>query len=85
MSLQECQERFMPKTEPFDRHADLYDGWFDSHRWAFLSEVEALRGFLPSFVVLAAAKERGLYPSWVGRETEWKPKPLGGQSGRELP
>jgi SAM-dependent methyltransferase len=38
----------MPKTEPFDRHGADYDAWFDSHQWAFLSEVEALRGFLPT-------------------------------------
>jgi len=37
----------MPKTGPFNRHAEAYDAWFDAHRWAFLSEVEALRRFLP--------------------------------------
>ncbi len=38
----------MPKTEPFDRHTEAYERWFDANRWAWLSEVEAIRRFLPS-------------------------------------
>ena len=37
----------MPKIEPFERYAEDYDAWFDSHPWAFRSEVEALRRFWP--------------------------------------
>ncbi len=37
----------MPGTGPFERYPDAYDAWFDTHKWAFLSEVEALRGFMP--------------------------------------
>lgn len=33
----------MPKSEPFERHADRYDDWFEAHREAYESEVAALR------------------------------------------
>ncbi len=35
------------RTAPFEKYARDYDAWFDAHRWAFLSEVGAIRRFLP--------------------------------------
>jgi len=32
---------------PFERYPEAYDAWFDAHTWAFLSEAEAIRGFMP--------------------------------------
>jgi SAM-dependent methyltransferase len=37
----------MPKTQPFEAYATDYDAWFDRHRWAYLSELEAVRRLLP--------------------------------------
>ena len=37
----------MSKAEPFDRHATEYDNWFVSHRFAYESELEAVRQRLP--------------------------------------
>ncbi|WP_297501463.1 class I SAM-dependent methyltransferase [Thermococcus sp.] len=37
----------MPKTEPFERHHDRYENWFERHRYAYLSELEAVRRLLP--------------------------------------
>ncbi|MFB1064649.1 class I SAM-dependent methyltransferase [Natrinema sp. H-ect4] len=37
----------MPKSEPFERHADRYDDWFEANPDAYRSEVEALRRLLP--------------------------------------
>lgn len=37
----------MSKAEPFDRHATEYDNWFISHRFAYESELEAVRQHLP--------------------------------------
>lgn len=37
----------MPKTEPFDRHADQYEQWFEENRFAYMSELEAVRALLP--------------------------------------
>ena len=37
----------MSKAEPFERHATEYDGWFVSHRFAYESELEAVRQHLP--------------------------------------
>ncbi|NPA47850.1 MAG: class I SAM-dependent methyltransferase [Thermococci archaeon] len=34
-------------TEPFDSFALRYDGWFEEHRFAYLSELEAVRALLP--------------------------------------
>jgi SAM-dependent methyltransferase len=33
----------MSKTEPFERHATEYDNWFINHRFAYESELEAVR------------------------------------------
>jgi len=32
-----------PKTEPFDFHLDLYEQWFETYRYAYLSEIEAIK------------------------------------------
>jgi len=36
------------KTEPFDKHADRYDLWFEENRFAYISELEALRSLVPA-------------------------------------
>ncbi|ASJ07357.1 methyltransferase type 11 [Thermococcus pacificus] len=37
----------MPKVEPFEKHRDRYENWFERHRYAYLSELEAVRTLLP--------------------------------------
>ena len=37
----------MPKVEPFEKHRDRYENWFERHRYAYLSELEAVRKLLP--------------------------------------
>jgi len=37
----------MPKTGPFDKHRDRYEEWFERHKYAYLSELEAVRRLLP--------------------------------------
>ncbi|MGC9150716.1 MAG: methyltransferase domain-containing protein [Microbacter sp.] len=32
-----------PKTTPFDLHLDLYEAWFEENRYAYLSEIEAIK------------------------------------------
>ncbi len=36
----------MPKTEPFEQHADLYDAWFDRHRGIYDAELKAIGRFI---------------------------------------
>jgi SAM-dependent methyltransferase len=36
----------MPKTQPFEQHADRYEAWFIKHRYAYESEVGAIRALL---------------------------------------
>jgi SAM-dependent methyltransferase len=36
-----------PRTEPFVTHHERYDKWFERHRVAYLSELLAVRAFLP--------------------------------------
>lgn len=38
---------YMLKTQPFETHTAEYDEWFDNNKYAFESEVEALREALP--------------------------------------
>ncbi|MDA8155125.1 MAG: class I SAM-dependent methyltransferase [Actinomycetota bacterium] len=37
----------MPKTGPFDSHAAKYEAWFQRNRFAYQSELEAIRPLLP--------------------------------------
>ena len=37
----------MPKVEPFERFRERYENWFERHRYAYLSELEAVRKLLP--------------------------------------
>ena len=38
----------MPKIEPFERYFEKYEEWFVQNRYAFQSEIEAVRRHLPS-------------------------------------
>jgi SAM-dependent methyltransferase len=38
----------MPKTEPFEKHTERYEGWFEEHEAAYQSELEALRRLVPT-------------------------------------
>jgi SAM-dependent methyltransferase len=37
----------MPRTEPFERHPNRYDQWFDRHSAVFAAEVRVLRALMP--------------------------------------
>lgn len=37
----------MPRTDAFDAHAERYEAWFERHDAAYLSELLALRPFVP--------------------------------------
>lgn len=38
----------MPKTRPFDDYSDQYDDWFVSNKYAFQSELNAIKKALPA-------------------------------------
>jgi ubiquinone/menaquinone biosynthesis C-methylase UbiE len=38
----------LPKTEPFEKHFDQYEDWFVQNRYAYQSEIEAVRYHLPA-------------------------------------
>ncbi|MEF8853408.1 MAG: class I SAM-dependent methyltransferase [Haloarculaceae archaeon] len=37
----------MPKSEPFERHTDRYEDWFETHEAAYRSELDALDRLVP--------------------------------------
>jgi SAM-dependent methyltransferase len=37
----------MPRTRPFDEHADAYDAWFEENRDLYEAELEAVRQLMP--------------------------------------
>ncbi len=37
----------MPRTEPFEKYLKEFEQWFETHRYVYLSEVEAVRHFIP--------------------------------------
>ena len=41
------EEKVVPRTEPFDQHADRYDQWFEKHAPTYQSELQAVRTLLP--------------------------------------
>jgi SAM-dependent methyltransferase len=38
----------MPKIDPFEKHSDRYDAWFEKNRDIYNLEVEAIRKLIPS-------------------------------------
>lgn len=40
----------MARTHPFDTHTARYESWFERHRFAYESELAALRALLPAHV-----------------------------------
>jgi SAM-dependent methyltransferase len=38
----------MPKTQPFDEYPDEYEEWFETNRPVYLSEIDAVRHFVPA-------------------------------------
>lgn len=38
----------MPKIEPFERYAGKYEAWFERNRFAYNSELRAIRALLPA-------------------------------------
>ncbi|MCL4707876.1 methyltransferase domain-containing protein [bacterium] len=38
----------MPRTQPFDQYLKEYEHWFEQHRLVYLSEVAAVRHFIPA-------------------------------------
>ncbi len=38
----------MPRTEPFEKHSDAYDEWFEKNRDLYEAELEVIRQLLPS-------------------------------------
>ncbi len=38
----------MAKIEPFEHHLDEYEQWFVKNRWAYLSEIKAVKALLPT-------------------------------------
>jgi len=37
----------MPRVRPFDEHTGRYERWFEKHRWAYDSELQAVRSLVP--------------------------------------
>ena len=39
----------MPKIEPFEKHTVKYDNWFEENKYAYQSEINAIKDILPEF------------------------------------
>lgn len=63
----------MPRIEPFERHLAEYEQWFENNRWAYFSELEAIKRLLP-------VKEKGVE---IGVGSGLFAKPLGIKIGLE--
>lgn len=63
----------MPKIKPFDEHSREYDDWYNENHNIYMSEINAIKGFIPS----------GLYGVEVGVGTGRFALPLGIEVGIE--
>ena len=63
----------MAKVEPFEKYTQRYEEWFEKHKYAYLSELNAIKSILPKF-------KKGLE---VGVGTGRFAAPLGIQYGIE--
>ena len=39
----------MAKVEPFEKYTQRYEEWFEKHKYAYLSELNAIKSILPKF------------------------------------
>jgi len=39
----------MPKIEPFEKYAQKYENWFDINKYAYQSEINAIKSLMPDF------------------------------------
>ncbi|MDY6787582.1 MAG: class I SAM-dependent methyltransferase [candidate division WOR-3 bacterium] len=63
----------MAKTEAFDKYSDMYEEWFEENRYAYLSEIEAVRKLLPDFengLEIGAGSGRFAEPLGIKRGVE---------------
>jgi len=66
----------MPKTDPFDTYPDRYDVWYDEHRAACRSELDALRALLPeSGEGLDIGVDTGRFAALLGLDFGVDPSP----------
>lgn len=67
----------MAKTEPFEKHAEMYEQWFEDNRYAYLSEIEAIKELLPEFhnaLEIGAGSGRFAQPLGIKKGLEPSPK-----------
>ena len=39
----------MPKIEPFEKHTQQYEDWFENNKYAYQSEINAIKSLMPDF------------------------------------
>ena len=61
----------MPKTEPFDNYPDEYDNWFVINKYAFQSELNAIKKALPNNGdVIEVGSGSGIFAAPLGLKKE---------------
>jgi SAM-dependent methyltransferase len=65
----------MPKTAPFQHNVARYEAWFPRHRFAFASEVEAIRALLPPGRSLEVGCGTGRFAAALSVSTGVEPAP----------
>jgi ubiquinone/menaquinone biosynthesis C-methylase UbiE len=67
---------FNPKIEPFEKYADMYDRWFETYKYTYLSEVEAIRRLmLDSGIGLDIGVGTGRFSEHLGVQYGVDPSP----------
>ncbi|WP_054034401.1 class I SAM-dependent methyltransferase [Desulfatitalea tepidiphila] len=65
----------MPRTAPFEKHADHYDQWFEDNSDIYLAELEAVRQLMPSHAAngLEVGVGSGKFAAPLGIQTGVEP------------
>ena len=62
----------MPKTEPFNQYADEYEDWFVINKYAFQSELNAIKKTLPdNGDVVGVGIGSGIFAAPLGIKEDW--------------
>jgi len=73
----------MPKIEPFERYVEEYENWFERNRFAYLSELEAVRSLLPQGKGIEVGVGTGRFAVPLGIKIGLEPSKRMGEIARE--
>lgn len=74
----------MAKIEPFEDHLQEYEQWFETNRWAYFSELEAVKSLMPAKGIgVEIGVGSGLFAKPLGIKIGLEPSPKMAEMARK--